>query len=280
MGKIYTFISKDQVNKKVKTSDLQTWLDNGWSIGNWNQEELNARSGAGVKKKLDQMREDGVYDDYISSISKKVSSGLKSFWDNVADDDFKLNRELKRAETRANWTDDEKQEYHDKMSNSAKLDRASISKEEYRRRKKKEIETKKKNGTVNSSSPENESYKILLSIYPDTLRWYNKDSRYPFECDFYIPSEDLFIECNYHYTHGPHPFDITNDDDIKLLEIIRSKQDYLEDGSKNSYFIYEDVWTRRDVEKIKCASDNNLNYAVFYSFDEFKERFEVKYETY
>ena len=33
----------------------------------------------------------------------------------------------------------------------------------------------------------------------------NKYDRYPFACDFYISSLDLFIECNYHWTHGGKP---------------------------------------------------------------------------
>ena len=35
----------------------------------------------------------------------------------------------------------------------------------------------------------------------DIIRQYKSDL-YPFACDFYIPSLDLYIECNYHWTHG------------------------------------------------------------------------------
>lgn len=56
MGKIYTFIHKDKVNKKVKTSELNKYLDNGWSLGNWNQKELNQITGAGVRKFNDTLR--------------------------------------------------------------------------------------------------------------------------------------------------------------------------------------------------------------------------------
>ena len=40
----------------------------------------------------------------------------------------------------------------------------------------------------------------------------NKYDRYPFACDFYISSLDLFIECNYHWTHGGKPYEGTEDD--------------------------------------------------------------------
>ena len=47
------------------------------------------------------------------------------------------------------------------------------------------------------------------------------DNRYPFLCDFYIEKLDLFIEYNGHWTHGSHPFDINNKNDIlKLKETI------------------------------------------------------------
>ena len=39
-----------------------------------------------------------------------------------------------------------------------------------------------------------------------------KDDRYPFACNFYIPSLDLFIECNYHWTYGGKPYEGTEDD--------------------------------------------------------------------
>ena len=34
----------------------------------------------------------------------------------------------------------------------------------------------------------------------------------PFACYFYIPSLDLFIECNYRWTHGGKPYEGTEDD--------------------------------------------------------------------
>lgn len=103
--------------------------------------------------------------------------------------------------------------------------------------------TKKQNHTFNSSQPEDDYYKYLVSIYSvnDVKRQYRDDLRYPFECDFYIPSKDLFIECNFFYMHGPHPFNENNEDDLKLLEFIRSRQGLLENGKKNSYYIFEDT---------------------------------------
>ena len=92
----------------------------------------------------------------------------------------------------------------------------------------------------------------------DVIRQY-RDDRYPFDCDFYIPSEDLFIEINKHWTHGGKPFDELDLNDISKLE------DWQERAKTSRFYknaIY--VWTNLDVRKQKCAKENNLNYKVIY----------------
>lgn len=118
----------------------------------------------------------------------------------------------------------------------------------------------KQNGTYGTSSDEEKMFPQLQFKYgaDDVIRQYS-DDRYPFDCDFYIPSEDLFIEVNKHWTHGGHPFDETNLDDIYQLEQWQEK-------AKTSKFyqnaIY--VWTDLDVRKLKKAKENKLNYKVIY----------------
>lgn len=116
------------------------------------------------------------------------------------------------------------------------------------------------NNSFNRSIPEDRYYEELVKKYgeDDVVRWYS-DERYPFVCDFYIPSEDLFIELNRHWTHGGHPFDELNVDDISKLEI------WEELAKSSKYYknaIY--VWTELDVKKSKTAKDKNLNYKVIY----------------
>lgn len=80
--------------------------------------------------------------------------------------------------------------------------------------------TKKANKTFNASKREVELYNKLIAIYGeyDVMAQY-RDIRYPFNCDFYIKSLDLFIELNAHWTHGEHPFDSANEADLnKLME--------------------------------------------------------------
>lgn len=101
-------------------------------------------------------------------------------------------------------------------------------------------------------------YQILIK--------FNKDPRYPWHCDFYIKSLDLFIEINGIWTHGPHPFDENNQEDLKLLEKWKIK-------SKISKFYKKaiDGWTIRDILKRKPVKENNLKYIEIFSRDFTKE---------
>lgn len=115
------------------------------------------------------------------------------------------------------------------------------------------------NKTTKSSNPEDTMYKNLCEIYgeDDVIRHYFDADRYPFECDFYIKSEDHFIELNLHPSHGDHPFDETNEKDIQLVERLSCENS---DWSK----MILNVWTKRDKNKMLCAKNNNLFYTVIY----------------
>ena len=117
-------------------------------------------------------------------------------------------------------------------------------------------ETKRKNGTFNKSEIENDIYNHIKSKYPDVIRQY-KDERYPFNCDFYIPLLDLFIEYQGTWTHGKHPFDPNSNEDIELLNKWKLK---------NTKFYNNAIttWTIRDVNKRKTAKKNNLNWIEFF----------------
>lgn len=127
--------------------------------------------------------------------------------------------------------------------------------------KQKEYETKRRNNSFSTSKPEDLYYEYLLSIYEedDIIRQYRSD-KYPFSCDFYIISEDLYIECNYSWTHGPHPFDKDNKEDQQLLEKWKIKS-----GNSDYYKQAIYTWTDLDIRKQKIAKDNNLNYITLYN---------------
>ena len=87
---------------------------------------------------------------------------------------------------------------------------------------------------------------------------------YPFTCDYYSPSNDLYIEFNGTWTHGGHHFNPDNPDDIKQLNEWREKS--IQNTTKKAYYlnaIY--TWTDLDVRKLEISKQNNLNYLVFWN---------------
>lgn len=117
--------------------------------------------------------------------------------------------------------------------------------------------TKRKNNTFCSSKAEDKFYEYLLTIFEeaDIIRQYS-DDRYPFNCDFYIKPLDLFIECNFHWTHNNHYFDETNEQDIEKLNVWKSK-------NSKYYKIAINVWTILDVRKKEYSKQ--LNYIVLWN---------------
>lgn len=134
---------------------------------------------------------------------------------------------------------------------------------------------KRNNTTGNSSKIENRLYNKLLNKFQDTIHVYMDKNRYPFKCDFYIPSFDLFIEYNGYWTHGSEPFDKNNIKHLEIIEEWKKKaklNNYKNDGSKkNQYLIAINVWTIRDPLKLETFKKNNLNYKIFYTEKEFDE---------
>lgn len=127
-------------------------------------------------------------------------------------------------------------------------------------------ETKKKNNSYNKSEPEDNIYEILLTKFNDVKRQY-KSNKYPFRCDFYIPSLDLYIEYNEFWTHGPKPFENTYEDNI-LLNNWKEKS-----LTKSFYNVAIEVWTIYDVKKRTIAKDNNINYIEFFTIEDFYKWF-------
>ena len=120
--------------------------------------------------------------------------------------------------------------------------------------------TKRKNHTFNTSSTEDKIYDMLCPHYEVHRNW-NKDERYPWMCDFYIEGIDLFIECNFHWTHGGHPFNSNSIKDQVKLEQWKSKQTKYYDNAI-------ETWTKRDIKKRNKAKEEKLNYVELWSYKE------------
>lgn len=128
------------------------------------------------------------------------------------------------------------------------------------------FEARKRNHTTKYSMEENYAFLYLSEQYPDIIRQYTS-KEYPWHCDFYIPCLDLYIECNFFFTHGKHPFNINNEDDLEKLCDLKLKY-------RNSYYkegkwpLQIAIWTQSDVQKRETAKRNHLNYKEFYSLEE------------
>ena len=122
--------------------------------------------------------------------------------------------------------------------------------------------SKNENKSFNSSSTEEKLKHFLLEKfgYDDVFYNYNGDLRYPYHCDFYIKSLDLFIELNLFMSHGEKPFDELNPDDFKLLDKYSSSPENWIEYRRSK------VWGSSDRAKIKVAKDNNLNYIAIYPY--------------
>lgn len=130
---------------------------------------------------------------------------------------------------------------------------------------KKRYLTHKTNNSFNTSTFEKVAFDVLRNKYPDLISQYKSDV-YPFTCDFYSPSYDLYIEYNGSWTHGGHAF---NKDDVSDMEVLTK---WTELSKKYPYYanaIY--TWTDLDVRKQKCAIDNNLNIIFFWDIMEVYE---------
>lgn len=124
--------------------------------------------------------------------------------------------------------------------------------------------TKKRNHTVTSSKAEQIAYAMLVEKFGNNdVEHHHKDNeKYPFVCDFYISSLDVYIELNLHWSHGRKWF-LGTDADMAKLETWKAKAA----AGSDYYACAIQTWTERDVLKRETAIRNTLNYLVFWSND-------------
>ena len=133
--------------------------------------------------------------------------------------------------------------------------------------------TKLLNNSFNISYQEDVCFDLLKEKYSDCIRQY-KSELYPFNCDFYIPSLNLYIEYNGSHYHHYHPFDINDDNDINELNRLKEKAENSnahKNGKKSQYDNIIYTWTILDLKKRNIAQQNNLNYIEFWNINEVKE---------
>ena len=191
-------------------------------------------------------------------VIQKQSENLRAY--KLSDEGRKKNSERMRLI----WSDEEKSK---NLREALAKNNANINV------RLKQYATQKKNKSFGKSKAEDASYQHLCSLYSsqDIERQY-ASIVYPYKADFYIKSLNLYIECNYNWTHGSkrchEPFDSNNEMHKKELELLKEK------AKASKYYqnaIYQ--WTDLDVRKRQCAIDNKLNWLCFYSENAFYNYF-------
>lgn len=124
----------------------------------------------------------------------------------------------------------------------------------------KRLYTLKRNHTFNTSKIEQQFKEYLEQNYPNDFEYQYKSELYPYNCDFYIKSLDLYIEIQGNWTHGGHPFNENNQDDINRLNEMKQK-------NSKYYQNAIETWTIRDINKRNIAKQNNLNYLEIFTKD-------------
>ena len=129
------------------------------------------------------------------------------------------------------------------------------------------LATKKRNGTLATSSSEDAVYELLCDYTNQhgmtVVRQYRDEKRYPFAVDFYIPERDLFIELNGSWSHGGHWYEADREMDQKTV------QTWLKKGKKSKYYrVALETWTKRDVRKREAARQAELNYVTLWDGSE------------
>jgi hypothetical protein len=115
-------------------------------------------------------------------------------------------------------------------------------------------ETKLSHQSFRKSQSEDSFYSKLLIYYDkdDIVRGYIDKERYPFNCDFYIKSKDLFIEYQGHQTHGTKPY---NELDLDCLYEV-------EELERHGFSTL--TYTKRDPDKLRKAQENKINLLLIY----------------
>ena len=133
--------------------------------------------------------------------------------------------------------------------------------------KKKVYETHKRNNSFHTSKPETKLLKILQNKFGDfDIEYQYRSSKYPYNCDFYIKSLDLYIELQGSWIHGKAPYNPdSKEHQQKLNEWIQKAQ------TSQFYRNAIDVWTRADVEKRRIAKENGIKLIEVFDSETFKE---------
>ena len=308
MGNIRTVMHKGTVNIHPLNKDISYYENLGFEIGVYRTEEeilTRSRKCSESAKKQWENYDELKYNSVCTKISDRckerseeeklaIYNKYKFTISNYTEEEKYIIRK-RRSESHklSNKTEEEASRISNNISEGTKKAIRHLSEEKRQEMRlnllnsiknrplNKELERKQKRNeslsnhkSWNSSSSEDKCFDILKTIFSesDIIRSYS-DSRYTFNCDFYIPSKDLFIEYNGYWTHGPHPFNKDNKNDQELLAKWLSK-------NLPSYQNAVYTWTDLDVRKLSAALEYKLNYIRIYPYKSLEYNKEINNNIY
>lgn len=265
-------IHKGDKEKRIFPEDLSQWIDQGWQKGtstkhrknNSQQHQGSVPWNKGTK---------GVMHRNSTSFERgrtpwnKGQHGLQESWcRGLTKEDPKMQKRVKSLQKSWDAALPERRQAQsirgkqNKGKHKSDLQLSSYLQKCYT--------TRQRNNTFNLSSDEIRFKKQLVEVYGErgVLTQYRKDSRYPFNCDFYIPSEDKFIELNLHWTHGGRPYD-PNDSECQAQLAKWQEKAKISKFYQNAI----ETWTVRDVRKLEALRSSHLCFIIIYPSIEIKE---------
>lgn len=183
------------------------------------------------KKKQEETHSSQEYKKKLSDLNKEYNKNL--------DPDIKKERNIRRSiSCKKSWSNPD---LIAKQKKTAQINRQKYNQSDH----------------VCRTYQEQLIFNKLKESYSDVEYDIYVDDRYPYYCDFYIKSLDLFIEYQGHPSHGSYPY-IEND--IKSIN-----------EANKLYGAWRDIYINRDYQKYKKAIESNINFIRIYPDSSLKE---------
>ena len=211
-----------------------------------------------VLRKLDIKKDHDLQSaDVIKNTAAKYEldpAELQSYFDehNITDTSNHFNVPIKYLYRLFDKYNIDRTNHDDYINKHSRL--AGKTPEEKRAAMEKGHQTKIERDSYKKSKAEDAYGDALVQLFgtDDVERQYYKDSRYPYFCDFYIKSKDLFIEYQGYFTHGAEPYDELNPKHWEYVE-------FLDSTAKGS-----GTFTVSDPAKLARAKQTGINLLLIY----------------
>lgn len=264
--------SSKKVREKIEQTSLKNY-GNKCSLHGKEQEEMTKATWQKNYNASNPMKSEKVrtkVSQTLKNLPDERKSEIKVERQKTCIDNFGVDHQFKSKEVQDKCKKSCKDHFGEDNFFKTDKHKANLSDpEKVKIRMEKQFRTKQKNGTLNTSKPEQEAFWMLKFIFPKLETQYKSDA-YPFCADFYDPDQpNVRFEFQGSWTHGGHPFDPTSEEDQKQLRIMQEK------GTKY-YLNAIDTWTRRDPMKREVAKKNEIVLIEFWNIEEVR-RFVVHY---